>query len=123
MSHYTPIFDTKEEEDAYYSRRKPQQQTKSKPLSPYVGKPLSTSTIAPRSSKPTTAEDLYKARGATQWIVENFGAAGALVLLAADSGTGKTTLMYQMANAISSGGMLMSQLKTQKKEGSVYSGR
>ena len=42
--------------------------------------------------------DQWKPR---EWIVDLFGAKGSSVLLAADKGSGKTTFIYRMAEALS----------------------
>ena len=39
----------------------------------------------------------------TEWIVDSFGAKGACVLLAGDKGSGKSVLMYRMAESIQKG--------------------
>ncbi len=44
--------------------------------------------------------DLIKSRENAEWVVDGFGAQGALLMIAADVGTGKTTLLYAMATAI-----------------------
>ena len=51
-----------------------------------------------------------------EWIVDEFGTAGGCVLLAADKGCGKSSLMYGMAAAIQDGAMFMGQLQTQKRK-------
>jgi len=57
-----------------------------------------------------------------QWVVEEIGAKGACVLLAADKGSGKTSLLYQMANAITQGQPFLGQLKTEQKKVLVIQG-
>jgi len=109
-------FDTKEEEIAFYSRGSKQSRQHTNRLTPPVGKPAIGPPQLVQSRRPTTAADLTKTAEATEWIVEDFGAEGALVILAAESGTGKTTLLYQMAAAISEGADFLGQLKTQKRK-------
>ncbi len=65
---------------------------------------------------PRGVDDLLKSRQPTEWIVDSFGARGACVLLAGDSGAGKTSFLYQMANAISKGKLFMGQLNTIKSK-------
>ena len=78
------------------------------PIPPYVGKPIS---IGQLKSSQDDAE----------WIVDSFGAKGALVLIAADVGTGKTTFLYSLASAIGKGESFLTddsgkgQLSTKKK--------
>ncbi len=67
---------------------------------PYVGK------------VPKGVDDLLANRRPTQWVVDAFGARGASVLLAGDSGAGKSSFLYRMADAISSGELFMGQLRT-----------
>lgn len=113
---YMPCFDSKEEEDAYYAKRDtphergPLQPSEEKsvlyrqepPSHPHVGKV--------RSLKEVQAQQQPK-----EWIIDEFGVSGACVLLAADKGSGKTSLMYGMAAAIQNGESFMGQLSTQKR--------
>ena len=69
---------------------------------PHVGKP------------PTTTKELIANRKPTEWVVGQFGAKGACVLLAAEMGSGKTSLLYQMAAAITAGDPFMGQLQTKR---------
>ena len=55
--------------------------------------------------------DQWKPR---EWIVDLFGAKGSCVLLAADKGSGKTTFIYRMAEALEYQKMFMGELKTKK---------
>jgi hypothetical protein len=83
---------------------------------PRVGKPLNPHT--PDVGKPpTSAKELIANRKPTEWVVGQFGAKGACVVLAAESGSGKTSLLYQMAAAITAGDRFMGQLPT--KQGKV----
>ena len=61
---------------------------------------------------PRGVDDLLQNRLPTEWIVDSFGARGACVLLAGESGAGKTSLLYRMADAISKGELFMDQLNT-----------
>ena len=61
--------------------------------------------------------DQWKPR---EWIVDLFGAKGSSVLLAADKGSGKTTFIYRMAEALGCKRMFMSELKTKKSKVFVW---
>ena len=113
---YVPCFDSKEEEDAYYAKRDTPHESatpqpseaksvlyrEEPPSHPHVGKV--------RSLKEVQAQQQPK-----EWIIDEFGVSGACVLLAADKGSGKTSLMYGMAAAIQNGESFMGQLSTQKR--------
>ena len=80
------------------------------PIPPDVGKP------------PMSVGELIKSRKNAEWIVDGFGAQGALLMIAADVGTGKTTLLYSLATAIGKGKTFLlnaegiGQLTTQKRK-------
>ena len=61
--------------------------------------------------------DQWKPR---EWIVDLFGAKGSSVLLAADKGSGKTTFIYRMAEALEYQKMFMGELKTKKSKVFVW---
>ena len=61
--------------------------------------------------------DQWKPR---EWIVDLFGAKGSCVLLAADKGSGKTTFIYRMSEALEHQKMFMSELKTKKSKVFVW---
>ena len=63
---------------------------------------------------PIPGQRLLTKRKPTQWLIQDFGAGGALVLLAAESGIGKTSLMYQMPESITQGNDFAGQLMTNK---------
>ena len=113
-----PCFDTFEEQEDWLERQRPKPYTqhvgKPKPsYTQHVGKPLESYT--PRVGKPPTrASELVAARKPTEWVVDQFGASGACVLLAAEMGSGKTSLLYQMAAAIAGGETFMGQLPTKR---------
>ena len=52
--------------------------------------------------------------GKIQWLVPEFIARGALVLLAAEKGSGKTTLIYRLAEAVQNGELFLDQIPTTK---------
>ncbi len=88
-----------------------------------IRKPRLAKTIASRhdyipdvGKGPKSIDELLKRRRPAEWIVDLFGARGACVLLAGESGAGKTSLLYQMANAISKGKLFMGQLNTVKNK-------
>ena len=64
------------------------------------------------AAEPRSAADELKQLKPTVWIVSEFGAAGALVILAAEKGTGKSSLCYAMAAAISNGSKFLNQCDT-----------
>lgn len=72
--------------------------------------------------KVRSAKELRQQRKPTQWVVDEIGASGACVLLGADKGSGKTSLLYQLANSISKGEPFMDQLPTQKRKVVVVQG-
>ena len=52
--------------------------------------------------------------GKIDWVIRDFLASGALVLLAAEMGSGKSTLIYRAAEAIYEGLLFLDQLPTRK---------
>ena len=54
--------------------------------------------------------------GKIDWVIPDFLARGALVLLAAEMGSGKSTLIYRAAEAIYEGLLFLDQLPTKKGE-------
>ena len=52
--------------------------------------------------------------GKIDWVIREFLARGALVVLAAEMGSGKSTLIYRAAEAIHNGSLFLDQLQTQK---------
>ena len=63
---------------------------------------------------PQSAQQLLKKREATNWIVDLFIPRGRLTLLAGASGSGKSSLLYGVAEAVSNGSDFMGQLTTKK---------
>ena len=61
-----------------------------------------------------SAKEVLKTREATDWIVDQFIPRGRLTLLAGASGSGKSSLLYGLAEAVSSGSDFMGQLATKK---------
>ena len=57
--------------------------------------------------------DQWKPR---EWTVDLFGAKGSCVLLAADKGSGKTSFIYRMAEALEYQKMFIGELKTKKSK-------
>ncbi len=66
--------------------------------------------------KPHSVKELLENREPTEWIVDQIGAKGNLVLIAGESGCGKTSLMYSMASAISTGGKFLDTFQSIKKK-------
>ena len=61
-----------------------------------------------------SAKQLLKTREATDWIVDQFIPRGHLTLLAGASGSGKSSLLYGLAEAVSNGSDFMGQLTTKR---------
>jgi len=70
--------------------------------------------------KPIPLSQLMDQWKPKEWIVDLFGAKGSCVLLAADKGSGKTTLIYRMAEALACQKMFMGELKTKKSKVFVW---
>ena len=56
-----------------------------------------------------SAKDVLKTREATDWIADQFIPRGRLTLLAGASGSGKSSLLYGLAEAVSNGSDFMGQ--------------
>ena len=65
---------------------------------------------------PENIADLLKTKSSKEWILDSFGARGSCVLLAGETGSGKTSFIYQMAYAISTGDIFLGELTTQKNK-------
>ena len=65
---------------------------------------------------PENIADLLKTKKSKEWIIDSFGARGSCVLLAGETGSGKTSFIYQMAYAISTGDIFLGELTTQKNK-------
>ena len=65
---------------------------------------------------PENIADLLKTKSSKEWIVDSFGARGSCVLLAGETGSGKTSFIYQMAYAISTGNILLGELTTKRNK-------
>ena len=65
---------------------------------------------------PKNIADLLKTKSSKEWIVDSFGARGSCVLLAGETGSGKTSFIYQMAYAISTGNIFLGEITTQKNK-------
>ncbi|WP_413744433.1 AAA family ATPase [Synechococcus sp. MIT S9451] len=61
-----------------------------------------------------SAKEVLETREATDWIVDEFIPRGRLSVLAGASGSGKSSLLYGLAEAVSNGSEFMGQLKTTK---------
>ena len=70
--------------------------------------------------KPIPLSQLMDQWRPREWIVDLFGAKGSCVLLAADKGSGKTTFIYRMAEALEYQKMFMGELKTKKSNVFVW---
>ena len=63
---------------------------------------------------PQSAKEVLETHEATDWIVEEFIPRGRLTLLAGASGSGKSSLLYGLAEAVSNGSDFMGQLATKR---------
>ena len=79
-------------------------------------KPKTISTHLSDVQKPLSVKDLLTKREPTEWVIEQIGAKGNLVLIAGESGCGKTSLMYSMASSISTGGKFLDTFQAVKKK-------
>jgi hypothetical protein len=110
------MFDTKEEEDAHFAKlEKQQEKASAPPPAPRRVVYHSEQPTCPHVGKVRTLKEIQAQQKPKEWIVDEFGVSGACVLLAADKGSGKTSLMYGMAAAIQNGETFMGQLTTQKR--------
>ena len=71
--------------------------------------------VTPHVGKVRSLKEVQAQQQPKEWIIDEFGVSGACVLLAADKGSGKTSLMYGMAAAVQNGETFMGQLTTQKR--------
>ena len=60
--------------------------------------------------------------GKIDWVIRDFLARGAFVVLAAEMGSGKSTLIYRAAEAIFKGSLFLDQLPTKKGKVLVIQG-
>jgi len=72
--------------------------------------------------KVRSVQELKKSRKQTVWIVDEIGAEGGCVVVAAEPGTGKTSLLYRLANSVSVGETFMGELPTRKRKVLVVQG-
>ena len=116
-----PIFDTYEDEMAYYAKQE-QKELLSKPSQTKRNPP-------PTKRSPETIEHSIEPAllggeegGKTSWVIRDFLAEGACVLLAAEAGSGKTTLIYSAAEAIQSGCLFIGELPVEQGKVLVIQG-
>ena len=74
------------------------------PLSPHVDKLPQDVSIHLKNKKPQ------------EWIVDQFGAKGACLILAGDKGSGKSSLLYRLCEAVSQGEPFLYELPTVKSK-------
>lgn len=110
-------FENEQEQRVYEQHIQRQRRTSSNPLTKPGFAPSGTGV-----GKVHSVSELKASRRPTEWIVEEIGALGACVLLAADKGSGKTSLLYAMATAIARGDHFMGQLPTTKSKVLVVQG-
>lgn len=65
--------------------------------------------------KPKKVSELIKDKKPKNWLIEQIGAKGNLMLLAGESGSGKTSLCYSMADAIATGGLFLNTFQAKKQ--------
>ena len=66
--------------------------------------------------KGKSVKELIKLKKPKNWIIDQIGAKGNLVLLAGESGSGKTALCYSMADAIAKGDLFLNTFQTKKQK-------
>ena len=65
---------------------------------------------------PENIANLLNTKSSKEWMIDQFGARGSCVLLAGETGSGKTSLIYQIAFAISTGENFLDELLVQKNK-------
>ena len=110
---YVDLPDSKEEEIKW----REQEEQKLISLENKLGKSLTTPPA--QLSNQTKSIQIKTLRGGDLvgkriWLVDQFVALGAVVLLAAEKGAGKTALILRLIEAICKGGLFMNQLSTKK---------
>ena len=65
--------------------------------------------------KPKKVSELIKNKKPKDWLIEQIGAKRNLMLLAGESGSGKTSLCYSMADAIATGGLFLNTFQAKKQ--------
>lgn len=108
-----PYFDTKEEEDRYYQSQEKAcnlqiKRVKNDRFERGMGCQGDVQKV------PQSAKEVLETREATDWIVDQFIPRGRLTLLAGASGSGKSSLLYGLAEAVSNGSDFMGQLATKR---------
>ena len=66
--------------------------------------------------KGKSVKELIKLKKPKNWIIDQIAAKGNLVLLAGESGSGKTSLCYSMADAIAKGDLFLNTFQTKKQK-------
>ena len=64
----------------------------------------------------TNVKELIKRKKPKNWIIDQIAAKRNLVLLAGESGSGKTSLCYSMADAIAKGDLFLNTFQTKKQK-------
>ena len=108
-----PIFDTKEDELEWQRQEEEKLLAEERKL----GRPLTTPLHElPNGKKSIQIKTLRGGDlvGKRIWLVDQFVALGAVVLLAAEKGAGKTALLLRLIEAVCKGGLFMNQLSTKK---------
>jgi hypothetical protein len=80
-----------------------------------TGSSTSNRSAAPRGGKVGKTSTITQARGGevgkTSWLIPGFLHRGALLYLAAEAGSGKSTFLYRCAEAITTGGLFLDQIR------------
>ena len=108
-----PIFDTKEQELEWQQQEEEKLLAEERKLGRSLTTPLRELPTLKKSIQIKTLRggDLV---GKRIWLVDQFVALGAVVLLAAEKGSGKTALLLRLIEAVCKGGLFMNQLSTKK---------
>ena len=74
------------------------------------------STPSNNVQKPISSKNLKDSSRKVNWIIEKIAARGNLILLAGESSSGKTSLMYSMASAIAEGSKFLNTFSAKKEK-------
>ncbi len=116
------IFDTKEEEMAYLAKQQEEGQRSAQDQSKYMHRPPTNENHQPIEHMVEPARMGGEEGGKTCWVIRNFLAEGSCVFLAAEAGSGKSTLIYSAAEAIQEGNDFLGQLPVKRGKVLVIQG-
>ena len=115
-----PIFDTKEEELEWQQQEEEKLIAEEKKL----GRPLTTPLCELSNRKKSIQIKTLRGGdlvGKRIWLVDQFVALGAVVLLAAEKGAGKTALLLRLIEAVCKGGLFYESAFNKKSKGIIDS--